>query len=121
MNRTRTKDRPALADGLLEEEIKCASASLNASCGWAISLSEGISGFDDAFISVQQKLEELAERLKEYKFDEPIRRKLRNVLLEIRKYSRQMADESEPLRVDDIIENAHRMYELEKKLKKLVA
>lgn len=113
--------RPTLADTLLEEEVKCASASLNASCGWAFNLSELISGFDNSFMRVQEMLGALIERLHEKTMKEPTRRRIRKLLFQFRKYSRQMADESEPLRVGDIIEDAQRMFELEKKLEKLVA
>ncbi|MCK1364079.1 hypothetical protein [Bradyrhizobium sp. 62] len=114
------KRRPTMADCLLEEEVKCAAASLNVSCGWAFSLSENVAHFENSFMSVQEKLEDLTERLRRERLDETFRRKVRNLLLQFRKYFRQMADESEPLRVDNIIEDTQRMYELERKLGKLM-
>ena len=116
-----TLTRPALADGLLEEEVRCASAFLDASCGWAVNLSEAISGFDDSFVRIQGKLEELTEELRRRNLDESTRRKVRKILTQIRKYSRTMADENEPLRVVDIIESAQQIFDLEKKLKRLMS
>jgi hypothetical protein len=40
------------------------------------------------------------------------RRKVRKALLQIRKYSRRMADQDEPLSILGIMEDAREMYEL---------
>jgi hypothetical protein len=72
-----TTNKPTMADSLLEEEVMCASASLNASCGWAVNLSEESSGFDDSFIRVQEMLEALIEHLREKRLKESVRRKIR--------------------------------------------
>lgn len=112
---------PSIAENLLRVEIKCATNSLNESCGWAVNLSELVSGFDDSFVRTQQKLRELRKELARRKFDDVQQRKVRKVLFEIRRYSRSMADESKPLRVDVIIEQAQRMFDLEKLVTKLAS
>jgi hypothetical protein len=119
--KTRSNEKKSNRHRSMLEEVKCASTSLDVSCGWAVDLSEEMSYFQSSFLRVQEMLKELSGRLRDQKLEKEVRRKIRGVLLQVRKYSRQMADDRDPVTIDGFLWDAQTMFEIEEELRKLLA
>jgi hypothetical protein len=114
-----TMEKGYVARRELSLEIKHAGESLQASCHWAFNLAEGIEGFQDSFLRAVSHLQDLEAAPLTKGFDLESAPKIISVLSKVRRYCRQMADESKPLSVDGIIEDCQELERYATMLEKL--
>jgi hypothetical protein len=93
----------SLSREALATEIEQASTLLQLCCNWAFSLSEGVADFQNDMLAVTSGLEKLKVRSLSRDMDLAQQRKIRGVLWQLRKYSREMADETKPLSVINMV------------------
>jgi hypothetical protein len=117
----RSRPRCSLTGSVLESEIEHASDLLQVSCNWAFSLSEGVQNFETTFSDALRSLEKLRARTRKRKLRKIERQKIQGALWKLRKYSRQMASDEEPLTIIGIVEDVQIMDELSDMLKKVLA
>ena len=111
----------SLSREALSTEVEQTSALLQLCCNWAFSLSEGVAEFQDSISDVITSLDKLTIRSRTRDLDPTQQRKIRAALWRLRQYSRNMADDSEPLSVIGICEDLGEMDELSQRLKRVLA
>ena len=112
-------ERGYVSGSELSLEIKHTEELLQASCHWALSLAEGVEGFEDTFLETVGYLESLEEAPLAVEFDASSIPRIRSILRKIRNYCRRMATEGKPLSVIGIVEDLQELEAYTAMLRKL--